>query len=39
MKKMDALRSEQLAAMLEKQERQIELLTRLLARENLGERA
>jgi len=30
--KMDALRSEQLAALLEKQQQQIDLLTQLLAR-------
>ena len=34
--KMDALRSEQLAAMLEKQQEQIELLTKLLARAELA---
>jgi len=37
--KMDALRSEQLAAMLDNQERQFELLTRLLAQANIGEPA
>jgi uncharacterized membrane protein len=33
--KMDSLRSEQLAAMLDKQQEQIELLTKLLARSDL----
>lgn len=37
--KLDALRSGQLASMLDKQERQIELLTKLLVQENPGERA
>jgi uncharacterized membrane protein len=36
--KMDALRSEQLAAMLAKQQEQIELLTKLLARPEFGVR-
>jgi uncharacterized membrane protein len=37
--KMDALRSEQLTAMLAKQQEQIELLTKLLARPEFGARA